>query len=83
MYKVNWTDEAEIVLDKLDKNTIKIILKHVERLKVNPEHFGKHLRGTDQWTLRVGKMRIIFNLNEKSKIVTIITLGHRKKIYKK
>ena len=44
---------------------------------------GKRLHGDlkDNYSLRVGKLRIIYAVSEKEKIVHIIAIGPRKTIY--
>jgi mRNA interferase RelE/StbE len=45
---------------------------------------GKRLHGDlkENYSLRVGKLRIIYTVSEKDKIIYVIAIGPRKTIYK-
>jgi len=45
---------------------------------------GKRLHGElrENFSLRVGKLRIVYYVSEKDKIIYVIAIGSRKKIYK-
>ena len=43
----------------------------------------KRLKEIDLWSLRSGKYRIIYEIDEKREEVRIHAIGHRKKIYRK
>jgi mRNA-degrading endonuclease RelE of RelBE toxin-antitoxin system len=66
-------------IKKLDKGEKTEILKHVNKIKENPEHF-KHLHGGENcYTLRVGNIRIIYLLEGNT--IYILSAGRRKDIY--
>jgi len=54
-----------------------------DRLEVDPVSFGKPLRYSlkGHRRLRVGDYRIVYKINEKEKIVTIVVVDHRKDVY--
>ena len=64
--------------------------KNFERIKEtifelakNPRPLGcKKLTGRDGWRIRVGKYRVIYEINDKEKTITILHIGHRKDIYR-
>ena len=56
------------------------ILKKVFRLEDFPE-LAKHLIGIDLWSLRVGKFRIIYKIENDQLLILVLGLGHRKNIY--
>jgi len=41
------------------------------------------LENIDLWSLRIGKYRVLFEINKEKKEVFIVTLGHRKDVYHK
>jgi len=55
-----------------------------EKLLVNPKS-GKQLRGelADLWSLRSGDYRIIYAFNDAELWVLVVSVGHRKNIYKR
>ncbi|MEY2888301.1 MAG: hypothetical protein RL027_641 [Pseudomonadota bacterium] len=85
-FKIIFSEEAKKSIKKIDKNIIlKIITKFENDLLkfVNPRDFGKALKGDAKlWRYRVGDYRIICEINDNTLVVLIITVGHRKEIYK-
>lgn len=82
MFKIEWKEGAIRQLEKFDFVLSKRIFKKVSDLKQNP--FSKEikkLKGERAFRLRVGDYRIIFDLDIKNKIITILRLGHRRNIY--
>ncbi len=52
-------------------------------LAENPRPFGcKKLTGRNAWRIRIGRYRAIYEINDKDKSVLVVTLGHRKDIYR-
>jgi mRNA interferase RelE/StbE len=82
MYRIKLTARA-----KKELNTIKI--KHqeaigvaIEELKEDPyagKPLTRELRG--KFSYRVGVFRLIYTVNEKDKIIQVITAGHRAVVY--
>ena len=50
----------------------------------NPKKYGKALKGNlkEYWRYRVGKYRILADINNAEIRIIIINVGHRKDIYK-
>ena len=69
-------------LTKKDKQLRERIIKSIEKLKDNP-HSGKPLSYdlTGLRSLRVGKYRVIYKIDEENKVIWLITVGHRKEVY--
>jgi mRNA interferase RelE/StbE len=69
-------------LNKLPKNVKSRVLKAVDELIRNP-FLGVRLRGElrGRWRWRVGKYRMIYRIDETSKLVVFLDVGLRKKIY--
>ncbi len=52
-------------------------------LEKDPRPFGsKRLRGTDYHRLRSGDYRIVYSIDDKSRVIKILSVGHRKEIYR-
>lgn len=88
MYKVEYTLRAIKELKKLDKYTSRLILAWIEKNLVdcdNPRLLGKSLVGdrVDQCRYRVGDYRILAVIEDEIITILIITIGHRKDVYKK
>jgi mRNA interferase RelE/StbE len=83
MYKLIFDEEAIKFLDKLPKEITKRIFKKIQDTKENPHHFFIKLKNRQEYKLRVGNYRIIADINDSKITIYIITIGHRKDIYKK
>ena len=66
-----------------DKSNFEMVIRHIRNLEQEPEHFGKPLTGNLKglWSYRIGGFRIIYQIQEKYKIVFIVTIGRRRDIY--
>ncbi|MGM0666977.1 MAG: type II toxin-antitoxin system RelE family toxin [Bacteroidota bacterium] len=68
---------------KLDKKYIPLIKKAIANLAENPRPTGyKKLKGEDAYRIRVSKYRIIYEIYDDRIIVIVVSVGHRKDIYK-
>lgn len=81
-FKFIFSEEALFQLKKLDNETAKRILDRIEKAAENPTHFFERLAGRDDYKLRTGDYRILAKIMFKEKTVFILSLGHRKNIYK-
>ena len=67
----------------LDKKVIPLIKSAISDLADNPRPFGyKKLKGEEAYRIRVGVYRIIYDIDNNRIIVTVVSVGHRKEIYK-
>ncbi len=83
MYEIFLSREAVKFLVNLDKENEKIIRERIKKLRKSPDSSGKHLKGIDLWSLRMGKYRVLFEIDEEKKRVLIMTIGYRKDVYRK
>jgi len=68
---------------KLDKKVIPLIKSAIAGLANNPRPHGyKKLKGEDACRIRVGNYRIIYEINDDVMLVTVVSVGHRKDVYK-
>lgn len=83
-YEVCWSKNSLDFLNKLEQLTSKRIIRSVKDFSKNPRaREFKRLKGETAFRLRVGDYRIIFDFDLKNNRINIITIGHRKNIYKK
>lgn len=83
-YEVCWSKNSLDFLNKLEQLTSKRIIRSVKGFSENPRaREFKRLKGETAFRLRVGDYRIIFDFDLKNNRINIITIGHRKNIYKK
>ena len=83
-YSVKFTREAKKRIEKLDAYIKKIIQKAIDSLAQNP-YKGKPLSHelAGLYSYRTSDYRIIYKIEEGQLIIIVITVGHRKEIYKK
>lgn len=86
-YQVNYTQQAVKDLKKIDKYTRALIFGWIDKNLVgcsNPRQHGKGLTAnrSGQWRYRVGSYRLIADISEETITILILTVGHRKNIYK-
>lgn len=87
-YSVVFTSSALKSLNKLDNFTQRIIMNWFNNHKViltNPRIIGKDLKGdmVGFWRYRIGDLRIITKIDDKSYTIYILAIGPRDHIYKK
>ena len=82
-FKIKASREALKQFERLSKDLAKLVLEKVEDLAFNP-YLGKPLRGRLEGlrSLRVGEYRVIYRVVQKEGEIHIITIGHRKRVYK-
>lgn len=74
---------AQKQIMKLDKKIIPVIKTAIASLADNPRPYGyKKLKGEDAYRIRVGDYRIIYEINDGKIVVTVVSVGPRKDIYK-
>ncbi len=86
-WTVRISNIAERQLRKLDRQVQQRILdwleERIEGCK-DPRHFGEPLKGDHAgfWRYRIGDYRIICDIQDRKVVVLVLTIGHRKEIYK-
>ncbi|MCL5238922.1 MAG: type II toxin-antitoxin system RelE/ParE family toxin [Candidatus Marsarchaeota archaeon] len=82
-FAVEYSAEMLVQLRKLERNTVKRILKKIESAQADPHRFFIRLTGRMEYKLRVGDYRVIAEIDETRKIILVRSVGHRKNIYEK
>ena len=87
-YKLKFEKNALKSLTKIDSNQRIILMawiqKNLDQCE-NPRSHGKALSGklNNYWSYRVGDYRIVVEIIDHKLIIIIISVGHRRDIYKK
>lgn len=82
-FKLEFSEEALSQLKKLDNQTAERILEKISSSTEDPAHFFERLAGRDEYKLRVGDYRVIARILQNDKSILVMSVGHRKNIYKK
>lgn len=70
-------------LDRLPDEILNRILARLAALEVNPRPADvKKLKGRAAWRIRVGDYRVIYEIHDRILQVIVITVGHRREIYR-
>ncbi|OTN76873.1 hypothetical protein A5886_001952 [Enterococcus sp. 8G7_MSG3316] len=88
MYDWAFNQKAEKQFSKLDPIVQKRILAWLEHNihdSTDPRLFGKSLEGAYKtlWRYRIGKYRLVADINDHIFIVTVVKVGKRNDVYKK
>lgn len=86
-YRIQYDDTAIKQLKKIDKSQREIILKWIKKNLdniENPRIRGKPLKGelNNYWRYRVGKYRVITEIDDKNITIIVISIGKRNDVYK-
>jgi mRNA interferase RelE/StbE len=82
-YRVVLARSVQKELDRLPAEVVERVLSHLETLEANPRPTGvKKLRGRPAYRLRSGDYRIIYEIHDRELRVLVITVGHRRDIYR-
>lgn len=83
-YTIKFTKEAKKKIQQLDPSIKPVIKKAIESLAENP-YRGKPLSYdlAGLYSLRTSDYRIIYRVNGEELVIIVITVGHRREIYKK
>lgn len=71
-------------LDKLSEGVAAAIIETFGVIRTNPRRVGKPLRFELEglWSARRGPYRILYEVDDATRTVTIVALGHRADIYR-
>lgn len=82
-YSVIIQRRAQKQIARLPTNIQDRIEKSLQALSDEPRPRGSHkLQGREGWRIRVGDYRVVYELDDTAREVLIVTLGHRKDIYR-
>lgn len=82
-YKVYFKPSADKELNNLPRQIAKVIISKINLLTNNPRPLGsKNLKGDISNRIRVGKYRVIYEIDDHKKVVMIFRIRHRKDVYK-
>jgi len=69
-------------LRTIPEKDVKRILRRIESLRTEPRPSGcEKLSGQERYRQRQGTYRILYEISDTKLIVTVVKIGHRKKVY--
>ena len=82
-YALRILPRAERQLGSLDSKTYESVKRKIYALVEDPRPHGcRKLKDHPAWRVRAGDYRIVYEINDTAKIVTVVAVGHRKEIYR-
>ena len=84
MYKVYLERTAEKDLKKLSAESFHRLIPHIKALAQNPRPAGcRKISGSkNDWRIRIGAYRVIYEIEEKIKVVRVMRIKHRREVYR-
>ena len=84
MYTLLIERHAEKGFKKIFKNISNKLIIKIKSLKDNPKPSGcRKITGSENdYRVRIGDYRVIYEIDEKNKQIIILAVGHRKDIYR-
>ncbi len=74
---------AQKALARLPKRDYERVRDAIRALAENPRPPGaRKLRDREGWRIRVGVYRVIYEIDDANRIVTVLDIGHRGDIYR-
>lgn len=81
-YRVEILRRAARVLSRLPAQDYERVRNSIRALGEAPRPPGcKKLVGREGWRIRVGRYRVIYEIADTVRVVTVLDVGHRKDIY--
>lgn len=83
-YRLQVKRSANKELARIPRELGHNILEHIEMLSSNPRlRQSRKLAGSkSSYRLKVGDYRVLYQVDDKAKVVLIFAVGHRKQIYR-
>jgi mRNA interferase RelE/StbE len=85
VYEVYLERSAENDLKRLPTSIFHRIIPQIKTLAENPRPSGcRKITGSkNDWRIRIGDYRIIYEIDEKAKAVKIMRVRHRREVYRR
>jgi mRNA interferase RelE/StbE len=82
-YRVEYSQDAQDILEKMERKTTKRIMDKLDDAARNPDHFFERLQGQENCKLRVGDYRVIGLVFHVERAIFVRSMDHRKRVYKR
>jgi mRNA interferase RelE/StbE len=82
-YRVILPKSVQKELDRLPEEIAARIMARLSALESNPRPPDvKKLKGRQGWRVRAGDYRIIYEILDRELVVIVVTIGHRREVYR-
>ena len=84
VYRLELETRALKELKSLPRDRRQLISAVLDDLERNPRPPGaKKLSGSDGWRVRKGDYRVLFTVDDSSRLVRVYRIGHRREVYRR
>ncbi len=85
MYEVYLERSAENDLKRLPTSTLDRIVHQIKTLARNPRPSGcRKITGSkNDWRIRIGDYRVLYEIDEKARVLRIMRVRHRREAYRR
>jgi mRNA interferase RelE/StbE len=81
-YKLTISRSATKEFEALTGSIIERVRRKIRSLTIDPRPFGcKKLEGQNRWRIRVGDWRILYEIDDRQRVVDVGAIRHRSKAY--
>ena len=82
-YQIQILRRAQKALSRLPRQDYERVRDAIASLADVPRPPGcKKLTGREGWRIRIGRYRVIYEIEDEVLVVTVLDVGHRRDIYK-
>ena len=82
-YEIAIKKSAAKELESIPRKDLQRIIKRIRSLAKDPRpHGSQKLSGQEQYRIRQGDYRIVYDVEDKDKLIDIVKIGHRREIYR-
>ncbi len=83
MYRFALRRRAQVALDRLYRSDLEAVIGAIKGLAETPRPRGiEKVKGTGLWRIRKGDYRIIYAVDDKQQLVTVMRVGYRREVYR-
>lgn len=84
-YEIWLEKAAERDLKRLDDRLFSQVIRRIRELGINPRPAGaKKLIGQgNDWRIRAGDHRVIYEIDDENRVVKVFRVRHRKEVYRR
>jgi mRNA interferase RelE/StbE len=80
-YSIELTESFQKEFKHLDKEDQYRVLGALERIRVRPHGFALRLSGSNAFRVRIGKLRMIIDIEDESQKIIVLKIGNRENVY--
>jgi len=83
MYEIQILRRAQRSLARLPEKEYERVRDAIRALADEPRPPGcRKLTGRDGWRIRIGQYRVIYEIDDTVRILTVLVVGHRRDVYR-